>query len=78
MKFPHIHIILPFLLIIITFITVPIPQLKQIQSVAWMMNKSMNILTSLKYQKTDDLVDAIGLPKNKLCTYFWDGEEPYA
>ncbi len=35
-------------------------------------------LTSLKYQKMDDLVDAIGLPKNKLCTYCWDGEEPFA
>jgi len=35
-------------------------------------------LTSLKYQKMDDLVEAIGLPKNKLCTYCWDGEEPFA
>ena len=32
-------------------------------------------LTSLKYQKLDDLVDAIGLPKEKLCTYCWDGAE---
>jgi amidophosphoribosyltransferase len=30
-------------------------------------------LTSLKYQKLDDLVDAIGLPKSKLCTHCWDG-----
>lgn len=30
-------------------------------------------LTSLKYQKLDDLVDAIGLPKEKLCTHCWDG-----
>jgi amidophosphoribosyltransferase len=34
-------------------------------------------LTSLKYQKLDDLVAAIGLPKEKLCTYCWDGAEPY-
>ena len=33
-------------------------------------------LTSLKYQKLDDLVAAIGLPKEKLCTYCWDGAEP--
>ena len=33
-------------------------------------------LTSLKYQHLDDLVAAIGLPKEKLCTYCWDGEEP--
>lgn len=32
-------------------------------------------LTSLQYQKLDDLVWAIGLPKEKLCTYCWDGAE---
>ncbi|MCK5849705.1 MAG: amidophosphoribosyltransferase [Kiritimatiellae bacterium] len=30
-------------------------------------------LTTLKYQKLDDLIEAIGLPKEKLCTYCWDG-----
>ncbi len=30
-------------------------------------------LTSLRYQKLDDLVNAIGLPKEKLCTHCWDG-----
>jgi amidophosphoribosyltransferase len=30
-------------------------------------------LTSLTYQKLDDLVEAIGLPKEKLCTHCWDG-----
>jgi len=32
-------------------------------------------LTTLKYQRLDDLVAAIGLPKEKLCTYCWDGVE---
>ena len=32
-------------------------------------------LTTLRYQRLDDLVDAIGLPKEKLCTYCWDGAE---
>jgi amidophosphoribosyltransferase len=32
-------------------------------------------LTSLKFQRLDDLVEAIGLPKQKLCTYCWDGCE---
>jgi amidophosphoribosyltransferase len=32
-------------------------------------------LTSLKYQRLDDLVKAIGLPKEQLCTYCWDGVE---
>ena len=30
-------------------------------------------LTTLKYQRLDDLVEAIGLPKEKLCTHCWDG-----
>jgi len=30
-------------------------------------------LTTLKYQELGDLVDAIGLPKQKLCTCCWDG-----
>ncbi|WP_423127729.1 amidophosphoribosyltransferase [Gaoshiqia sp. Z1-71] len=30
-------------------------------------------LTTLKFQKLNDLVDAIGLPKEKLCTHCWDG-----
>ncbi len=30
-------------------------------------------LSSLTYQKLDHLVAAIGLPKEKLCTYCWDG-----
>jgi amidophosphoribosyltransferase len=32
-------------------------------------------LTSLKYQKLENLIKAIGLPKEKLCTFCWDGEE---
>ncbi len=32
-------------------------------------------LTSLRYQRLEDLVAAIGLPKEKLCTHCWDGAE---
>ncbi len=32
-------------------------------------------LTTLKYQKLEHLVKAIGLPKERLCTYCWDGVE---
>jgi amidophosphoribosyltransferase len=32
-------------------------------------------LTSLQYQRLEDLVAAIGLPKEKVCTYCWDGAE---
>jgi amidophosphoribosyltransferase len=33
-------------------------------------------LTSLRYQRLDDLIAAIGLPKERVCTYCWDGVEP--
>ena len=32
-------------------------------------------VSTLKYQELGDLVSAIGLPKEKLCTYCWDGAE---
>lgn len=31
--------------------------------------------TSLRYHRLDDMVESIGLPKCKLCTYCFDGEE---
>jgi amidophosphoribosyltransferase len=38
------------------------------------IRKRLN-LTTLKYQRLEDLVAAIGLPGEKLCTYCWNGEE---
>jgi amidophosphoribosyltransferase len=32
-------------------------------------------VTTLKYQKLDDMVKAIGLPKDRLCLYCWSGRE---
>lgn len=32
---------------------------------------------SLQFQKLDDLVEAIGLPKEKLCTHCWDGSSHF-
>jgi len=34
-------------------------------------------IDSLMYQNLGDLVDAIGLPKEKLCTHCWDGSSHY-
>jgi amidophosphoribosyltransferase len=34
-------------------------------------------LDSLVYQRLDDLIEAIGLPKEKLCTHCWDGSGYY-
>ena len=30
-------------------------------------------LTTLRYQALPDMIEAIGLPKERLCTYCWDG-----
>ena len=32
-------------------------------------------LTSLRYQHLDDLIAAIGLPGERLCTYCWSGQD---
>jgi len=31
-------------------------------------------VTSLKFQRIDDMIRAIGMPKEKLCTYCWSGK----
>lgn len=34
-------------------------------------------ITSLKYQRLSDLIEAIGLPKEKVCTHCWDGSSRF-
>jgi amidophosphoribosyltransferase len=46
---------------------------KYARMVEWIRNRLK--VTTLRYQRLDDLVQAIGLPKEKLCTYCWDGAE---
>ena len=31
--------------------------------------------TSLNYNRLDDMLDAVGIDRSKLCTYCWDGKE---
>jgi len=38
------------------------------------IGKKLN-LTSLQYQAIHDMLDAIGLPEDKVCTYCWTGKE---
>ena len=33
-------------------------------------------VTTLRFQTIDDMVKAIGLPREKICTYCWTGECP--
>jgi glutamine phosphoribosylpyrophosphate amidotransferase len=32
-------------------------------------------LTTLQYQTMPDMLEAIGLPKEQVCTYCWDGAD---
>jgi amidophosphoribosyltransferase len=50
------------------------PDSEAYQAMIASIEKRLN-LTTLRYQRLDDLVKAIGLPKQKLCTYCWDGAE---
>lgn len=47
------------------------PGSEKYKSMVDSIRQSLN-LTSLAYQHLGDLVDAIGLPKEKLCTHCWD------
>jgi len=40
--------------------------------VEW-MKKEPGVIT-LRYQKIEDMVEAIGLPREKLCLYCWIGD----
>jgi amidophosphoribosyltransferase len=42
------------------------------QMVEW-IGKELGV-TTLRYQKIEDMVEAIGLPREKLCLYCWIGD----
>lgn len=48
---------------------------KKYQKMVQWIAKEIEV-TTLKYQNIDDMVKAIGLPKEKLCLYCWTGECP--
>ncbi|OGV67939.1 MAG: amidophosphoribosyltransferase [Lentisphaerae bacterium RIFOXYC12_FULL_60_16] len=41
--------------------------------VEW-IRKKLN-LTTLRYQQLDDMIEAVGLPRDKVCTHCWSGAE---
>jgi amidophosphoribosyltransferase len=47
---------------------------EQYQAMEERIRRRLN-LTTLKYQRLEDLIEAINLPKDKVCTYCWDGVE---
>jgi amidophosphoribosyltransferase len=52
------------------------PKSDKYQAMVKQIAKNLGI-DSLMYQDLGDLVVAIGLPKEKLCTHCWDGSSYY-
>ena len=52
------------------------PDSEKYQAMTETIRKTLN-LTSLTFQRIDDLVEAIGLPKEKLCTHCWDNSSHF-
>ena len=48
------------------------PRSKKYQKMVECISKEIGV-TTLRYQNIDDMVEAIGLPKEKLCLYCWRG-----
>ena len=47
---------------------------KKYQKMVEWIGKELGV-TSLRYQRIDDMVEAIGLPREKLCLYCWTGND---
>lgn len=50
------------------------PDSKPYKKMLKLMEKNLNV-TSLRYQRLEDMLSATGLPAKRLCTYCWTGKE---
>lgn len=50
------------------------PDSEKYKKMVEMIGKELHF-TSLRYHRLDDMIAATGLPREKLCTYCWSGEE---
>ena len=50
------------------------PETKEYEAMIEEIRKELNF-TSLRYNRLDDMLDAVGIDKSKLCTYCWNGKE---
>ena len=51
------------------------PKTEKYKKMIEWVRKDLDV-TTLRYQTLEDMVEAVGLPKEKLCTYCWTGECP--
>ena len=50
------------------------PESEKYEEMIEEIRKELNF-TSLRFNRLDDMLDAVGIPKEKLCTYCWDGKD---
>jgi amidophosphoribosyltransferase len=50
------------------------PDSREYRRMIRVMERDLNI-TSLKYQRLEDMLATTGLPRESLCTYCWTGQE---
>lgn len=50
------------------------PESERYHTMVDRIGKQLNF-TSLRYHRLDDMIESVGMDKNKLCTYCWDGRE---
>ncbi|MBN2052247.1 amidophosphoribosyltransferase [Candidatus Woesearchaeota archaeon] len=51
------------------------PDSEKYKQMVEIIRKELKHVASLRYQRLDDMIKAIGLPREKLCLYCWNGEE---
>lgn len=50
------------------------PESEKYEQMIEEIRKELNF-TSLRFNRLDDMLDAVGIPKEKLCTYCWNGKD---
>ena len=50
------------------------PNTEEYQRMLDVICHKLNV-TSLRYHRLDDMIESVGLPREQLCTYCWDGKE---
>ncbi len=50
------------------------PETEEYQRMVDRICEQLNF-TTLRYHRLDDMIESVGIPKERLCTYCWDGKE---
>jgi amidophosphoribosyltransferase len=50
------------------------PETEEYQRMVARIGEQLNF-TTLRYHRLDDMIESVGISKENLCTYCWDGRE---